>query len=144
MTTKHTPGPWYWRISKKGHQVELLASDGMGSFVMGFDRYGMRGAAPCFRVDGMMQRADELAVEIPGQEHNASWNMTLRHPDADLIAAAPDLLAVVESLIGDTEVLKDIPERCQVKGGFCMTHDKDEPCIIARAHAALKKARGEK
>lgn len=97
--SEHTKGPWLWRVSKSGKQVDLTAADGMGSFVMGFDRWGTQGAAPCFRVDGVMERADALAVEIKGQEHNASWNMTLDHPDARLISAAPDLLAALEWVI---------------------------------------------
>ncbi len=97
--SKATPGPWRWRVSKKGHSVQLVADDGMGSFVMGFDRWGTGSAAPCFRVNGIMECARVLAVEIPGQEHNASWNMTLAHPDAHLIAMAPELLNALEMMV---------------------------------------------
>jgi hypothetical protein len=91
------PGPWTWRVNRGGHSVALVSSKGL--YVMSFGRWGMRSASPAFQADGLMVRADSLAVTIPGQEHNASWNMTLNHPDATLIAAAPDLLAACEAVL---------------------------------------------
>ena len=32
---------------------------------------------------------------VPGREHHAKWFKTLNHPDANLIAAAPDLFAAL-------------------------------------------------
>jgi hypothetical protein len=66
-----------------------------------------------------MVRADELAVNIPGEDHHADWNQDIDHPDARLIAAAPDLLAVLEAIVGGIDA-----------------HDG--------AVASIKKARGER
>lgn len=88
----HTPGPWRWRINEKFKQVELLG--GKSLIVMDFVRYGMDRAAPRFRTnDCLMERIEYFSQIIPGEEHHASWNKTLSHPDAELMSAAPELLA---------------------------------------------------
>lgn len=70
-----TPGPWKW--SEHPAQTVLMAEDVDGSYVMGFVRKGMNGAQPTFPCMGSME---------PGTDH----------PNARLIAAAPDLLAACE------------------------------------------------
>jgi hypothetical protein len=60
---------------------------------MDFVRYGMGSASPRFLdAEHLMVRADELAVNIPGEDHHSKWHQTLEHDDAQLIAASPDLL----------------------------------------------------
>ena len=51
--------------------------------------------------------------------------------NANLIAAAPDLLEVLEELLS----------MCQRQEDF---HDDDDGCMFERASAAIAKARGEK
>lgn len=36
-------------------------------------------------------KVEELAVDIDGREHHSSWCQTINHPDAHLIAAAPEM-----------------------------------------------------
>lgn len=96
-TEGHTAGPWLWTVSPKNFAVEL-SRGGVGEIVMGFDRWGMGGATPRFRVDGLMKRAVDLSVPQPGREHHATWWRLIDHPDARLIAAAPTLRAEVVRL----------------------------------------------
>lgn len=87
----HTPGPWRWTLNKKYHEVTL---EGAGYDVMRFSRFGMDGAAPsfCRATEMHFRRADEFGVLVPGREHHADWHQTIEHPDATLIAAAPEIL----------------------------------------------------
>lgn len=92
--SKHTPGPWRWEIHPKQHTVQL--SGGRPQYdlaVMRCERWGMRGAAPSFMSPGPMAlvtRSDAFMVPIRGREHHSDWIQTLNHPDAHLIAAAPE------------------------------------------------------
>lgn len=100
----HTPGPWRWEINLKSKQIQLCG--GRPKFdhtVMDFVRWGMTGAAPrfLFKPGGhlLLDHCSKVATIVPGREHHASWFQTLNHPDANLIAAAPDLLAACRSLL---------------------------------------------
>jgi hypothetical protein len=88
----HTPGPWAWEVTASG-EIRLQTPDRGKLYVMGFARQGMRGAQPRFSLwgDGPRERRGGIMhdfIEAGGDEH----------PDARLIAAAPDLLAVVLEL----------------------------------------------
>ncbi|WP_130617958.1 hypothetical protein [Dyella amyloliquefaciens] len=83
---KHTAGPWEWRTN--AGRVYLRTVNRGGLYIMDFVRKGMQGAQPRFAVwkgeereklGGVMHGADEIDIRL--------------HPDARLIAAAPDLLA---------------------------------------------------
>lgn len=100
-TAKHTPGPWRWEINRKHKSINLCGGLPAGTYdktVLGFERYGMNGAAPVFHNwtaegwGGKPYRAFEVAVEKAGREHHADWFALIDHPNAHLIAAAPDLL----------------------------------------------------
>ncbi len=98
---KHTPGPWRWEINIQAMQVQLVG--GKPTFdktVMGFERYGMQRAAPTFnsargKPEGdalnIMQRCDKFTEIVPGREHHESWFRDISHPDAMLMAAAPEM-----------------------------------------------------
>ena len=101
MSATHTPGPWRWEINQATKEVNLVG--GVPRFdltVMDFARWGMGGAAPRFRdtsLDGMnlMDRVcdkPEWLQDFPGRSHHARWCRAVIHPDAVLMAAAPDLL----------------------------------------------------
>ena len=119
MTT-HTPGPWRWEVNRAHKSVKLCGGPperGFGRYdltVMEFRRYGMTAAAPVFwhwdydKLVGRPQRADELAVAVEGREHHASWFADISHPDARLIAAAPDML----------QLIKDIEESLTADGTY--------------------------
>jgi hypothetical protein len=102
---KGTPGPWRWEVNQGIKQVQLCG--GIPQFdliVMDFARYGLTNAAPRFNNSvhptnhNWMVRADEFAYSVDGREHHSSWFKKIEHPDAHLIAAAPDLLEVCMKL----------------------------------------------
>jgi len=98
MITASTPGPWRWELNPKSKCVRLCGGKPRFDLtVMDFVRWGIGGAAPRF-VSGLLTRCDTMGVIVPGREHHAAWFQGLSHPDADLIARAPDLLAENESL----------------------------------------------
>lgn len=119
---KHTPGPWRWYGSPKSGFY--LATERHGRrIVMEFERLGMQGAQPTFQVDGLMVAGSELcnfevAPEIVGMTEAKKnrrrvyrYDITgFNHPDAHLIAAAPDMLAALESIC------------TEISGGLCMNY----------------------
>lgn len=128
--TKGLRGPWFWNVNPKTHIVELETTGGFT--VMDFVRYGMSGAAPRFAVDGLMVRADELLVVVPGREHHSSWFQTLNHPAANMIGAAPDLVEALELAVSALAVsTTPLPEDRELVRQ-----------AVINARGALAKARG--
>ena len=131
---KHTPGPWRWEVNQKHKSIHLVG--GRPQFdltLMDFERWGMGGATVRFRDtshNGMQimhklhERQDWIAP-FAGREHHANWCAEVIHPDARLIAAAPELL---EALL---RVLRDVAS--DGRDGW-----EDQ------ARAAVAKATGEK
>lgn len=146
---KHTPGPWRWEINRKHKSINLCGGLPAGTFdktVLGFERYGMNGAAPVFHNwtadgwGGKPKRAFELAVEKVGREHHADWFALIDHPNAHLIAAAPDLLLALEELL---QAYSEPDRRlcCDGRDCGCMgstVHQQAEHY----ARAAMAKAKG--
>lgn len=101
---KHTPGPWRW-TRRGGGEVSLATPDRGLLIVMDFARRGMTGAQPRFavwegeereRLGGLMRKAEALDLEA--------------HPDARLIASAPDLLEALKDLLQAVATDQLIPE----------------------------------
>ena len=111
MSAKHTPftpGPWRWEINTQGKGLHLVGGRPMFDLtILDFERWGMSGATMRLRdtaYDGMNimhklhERPDWIAP-FPGREHHADWCQDVIHPDARLIAAAPELLGALQSLL---------------------------------------------
>lgn len=104
---KHTPGPWRWEFNAEHKSVHLCGGRPMFDLtVMDFYRWGMGGAVPRFRdtaedgmnlMDRLCDKVEWIAPE-PGREHHKSWHQLVTHPDARLMAAAPDLLAALQEM----------------------------------------------
>jgi hypothetical protein len=100
---KHTPGPWRWEYNAKHRSVHLVGGKPQYDLtVMDFERWGMHGAVPRFiepseSMNGLMimhrlsDRQDWIAP-FENREHHANWCAAVTHPDARLMAAAPELL----------------------------------------------------
>lgn len=133
-----TPGPWAWFGNRSGG-VYLATPDRGRRYIMGFRRYGMNGAQPTFAIGGIMQPASELVAFAVGDgtargfkeadKDPSVYRYDVReidHPDARLIAAAPDLLEALSWFINDID----------------STHTKmvDFDANVERARAAIAKA----
>lgn len=96
----HTPAPWAWR----GHPAHrdsvpkhpyLRSEISPRYIVMDFVRQGMQGAQPRF-----IHRGTGAGIMRPVSEMGAGW---AAHPDARLIAAAPDLLTTALAALARAE-----------------------------------------
>lgn len=123
-TVKHTPGPWDWFESMPGRPYLATPSRGR-LYVMGFERKGMQGATPVFaRWQGIDEGAERerLGGVMCDGVHLKDGRM---HPDARLIAAAPELL---EALL-------------ELASAGAEAWGEDRPCV-REARAAIAKATG--
>lgn len=152
--TEHTPGPWRWEVNRAHKSIKLCGGPPNGGFgrydltVLDFKRYGMTGAAPVFwdwdynRLVGEPHRADALAAEVPGREHHAGWFADIDHPDARLIAAAPDLF---DAAPGAADILEHYAEYVRGLPSADFERHPYIPAIeeaAAKLRAAIAKARG--
>lgn len=136
--SKHTPKPWRWEFNAKDKTVCLVGGrPRFDLLIMDFARCGMGGATMRLRDtahDGLQimhrlhERPDWIAPE-EGREHHKSWHQLVTHPDARLIAAAPDLLEALKLFIQYNE--EEAP----------LSFPIDE--MWAQARAAIAKAEGE-
>ena len=162
MSAKFTPGPWRWEINLNGKSLHLVG--GRPQFdltLMDFERWGMGGATVRFRDlahDGMnlmhkLHERPDWIHSFEGRKHHAHWCADVIHPDARLIAAAPDLYEACKTFAA----WLDREER----GFDLMTHDRSTSegeaawrewydtnialCSMAQelARAALAKAEGK-
>ena len=104
-----TPGPWRWELNEKHKNVELCGGRPQyDRTVMGFWRYGMNGAAPCFpdakHPHQVLRRADEFSSVVAGREHHAHWFKNIDNPNAAFIAAANP--AVVLELLDELKAAR--------------------------------------
>jgi len=94
-----TPGPWYWENNVKCIGVRLYTPKCGHSLVMDFVRQGMQSAQPRF--------SDRCGQPLGGVMIDAMRLDLDTHPDAQLIAAAPELLTEVIFLRAEVERLSD-------------------------------------
>lgn len=105
----HTPGPWRWEFNKQANSVYLVGGKPrFDKTVMQFGRWGMNRATPLFNshITGDEFNIMERICDMPawtkpfaGLEHHASWRMDVIHPDAVLMAAAPELLDALKRFV---------------------------------------------
>ena len=135
----HTPGPWRWEYRPKDKTTQLCGGARPYDLtVMDFTRVGMSNAGPRF-MDGsdcqilyrLCDRPDWV-TPLPNREHHAHWITAVTHPDALLIATAPDLLALAHQYASE----------CGDCAGTRVCPD-DEPCTeCADIWRVIDKAEG--
>ncbi|MGL6289247.1 MAG: hypothetical protein ACRC2H_01005 [Silanimonas sp.] len=139
----HTPGPWRWEVNRQNKHLQLVGGlrPQYDLTIIAPTRWGMGSGTLLLRDtahDGLNllhklhERADWIEP-IKGREHHAAWCATVAHPDARLIAAAPDLL----------DALSDLISRMEEPG--CADHTLAaflRGAGVANARAAIAKARG--
>ena len=130
---ERTPGPWYWEAKvspssdgRKGTpHVRLMTAGVRGGYtVLTFDRMGMGGAQVKFLEGPLIEPYSKFVENV---DHNGYGR--LRHPDALLIAAAPELYAALEQVLASAA-----------------PHPEQHEAMTAAwtvARAAIAKARGE-
>lgn len=123
---KHTPGPWGWFNYGDG-RIYLATPDRGRLIVMDFVRFGMQHAQPRFATWKGDERENMGGIMTPANSLDVA-----HHPDARLIAAAPELLAVCKRLLAVTE---------SVRGYDWDVSDDLEPAQDA-AVATIAKAEG--
>lgn len=106
---KFTPGPWRWFGNTKTKYIYLATTHSGRLYVMDFVRWGMQSAQPCFQPApgkiAMQPATDLVRYEVDYRQDIAC----IDHPDAYLIAAAPDLYAACElALESDDKAVKDV------------------------------------
>lgn len=146
--TKFTPGPWRWTFNQEHKSVYLVG--GVPQFdktVMQFHRWGMSGAVPAFndKITGNVWNIMERLCDKPewlspfeGREHHIKWCANVVHPDACLIAAAPDMYEELECA---RDVFRFYQSHHEFKGGSEKAIRNKE--IADRIDRLLAKARGE-
>ena len=145
-----TPGPWMWDVNSASRNARLVTTHSGKHYVMKFQRWGAQMAAPSFQVfdkyEGPvtergsqgMKRADKLLKSHPGKDHHIGYDDYIDHPDAELIAHAPDDIAW---LISEVHRLQGIVDSQGAKNCNCNETGckgalmSDDSCMTGEAAA---------
>jgi len=105
---KHTPGPWRWEINEYSKSVHLVGGNPQFDLtIIQPTRWGMGSATLMVRdtayggmniLHKLQERRDWIAP-FPGRDHHASWCASVKHPDMQLIEAAPDMLDALRKIV---------------------------------------------
>lgn len=153
MTLPHTPGPWRWFSNERTGSVYLATPDRGRLIVMDFAKetvlceggegeYQVEAVVPRFAVDwkdreqgaprerwgGIMR----TALALGRGDHNGVFDLAAHHPDAALIAAAPDLYALA------VQVVERLPFSTPEESDAWLHHH-----LAPLARAAIAKAEGK-
>lgn len=114
MEMKHTPGPWAWFGNAGSNSLYLATTHSGRRYVMGFKRWGMRGAQPQFqpKEQGLVDASELLEFAVgnrsvrgvaEAKEDTSVYRLDITGidcADARLIAAAPELLEAADIALG--------------------------------------------
>jgi hypothetical protein len=100
--TPSTPGPWKWRCNT-GTSPKLVTVGRGEIYIMGAARHGLNDATFTFQkhqadCDGQCDGCGRMLKAVNFGTPDYNGNYEINHPDARLIAAAPELLANLREL----------------------------------------------
>lgn len=99
MPLRHTPGPWLWMFRDNPNKsVDLIHPHKGWLVVMDFVRLGMHSAQPRFAVWEGDERGNSGGVMVKAKELDLAT-----HPDAVLLARAPELYEVGREMLAELE-----------------------------------------
>ena len=113
MYNAGTPGTWQWFGNTASNSIYLATVENGRRYVMCFERWGMHGAAPAFRVEqgdrqSVLVRADELVRFEVGNDIIGVQNIDgsvyrkdvrgIAHPDAEIITALHNAAPAIQAL----------------------------------------------
>lgn len=138
-STQHTAGPWYWHIDHSG-RASLRTPDRGNLIVMDFGRMGMQGATPRFAEwPGIFSGTarQRLGGILMDAAHWFSPESGINHPDARLIAAAPDVLselrAAEEAIVSACGNLVGYGDVCEIVASRLRERLRPIEAAIAKA-----------
>lgn len=134
----HTSGPWKWFVNTKSNTVYLATPNRGRLSVMDFVRWGMQNAQPRFREDDLLCYM-RSAKELVEPDHNGAAS-EIDHPDAKLIAAAPDLLEVLWEIEWKISLNEFVDGDYVCRCPYCGEAEKDGHADDCLLDLALNKA----
>ncbi len=121
---KWTRGPWGWR--KLGDTYHLV---------------GLYGSLPVILSTLKVGRATHLTSR--NAEEDRLYPLDPKHPDAQLIAAAPDMADALEEALRLYDLGRETGKLLDARNADFFHMADEAEAIINKARAALAKARGE-